>query len=260
MNRFLGPASLAVSLLALAVAFWSPRKDETPAPSPTSTSAPAAASPSREVKDLELRVKMLEDNAVNLSRRLMQLEQRPGGTGAGTAGGPVASSELAAEVERLRADVRGLSTGQPLQSEGGREYFKGMLRSVQEEMRNEQREQRQDRMLQNMVQSQAQQSERVRRFATEARLNSSQERDVMRHLESESNRRQELLAAVQNGGEPRNMRQELRQLREQTDTQVKALLDASQQAQYEQMRREERRGGDGRPSRGGMQREAGDTR
>jgi hypothetical protein len=252
MNRFLGPASLAVSLLALAVAFWSPRKDETPAPSSPSSSTPSSAtSPSGEVKDLELRVKMLEDNALSLSRRLMQLEQRPGGAGTGTAGGPAAPAELATEVERLRSEVRGLTAGQALQSEGGREYLKGMMRSVQDEMRTEQREQRQDRMMQSMVQAQAQQAERVRRFATEARLSSSQERDVLRHLEAESNRRQELLSTVQSGGEPRDMRQEMRRLREQTDTQIKALLDESQQAQYEQMRREDRRGG--RPMRGEME-------
>jgi hypothetical protein len=139
--------------------------------------------------------------------------------------------------------VRGLTAGEALHSEGGREYLKGVMRSVQDEMRTEQRDQRQERMVQTMMQAQAQQSERVRQFATEARLSSSQERDVLSHLESESTRRQELLDAMRTGGEPRNMRQELRQLREQTDTQVKALLDESQQAKYDEMRREERRGG-----------------
>jgi hypothetical protein len=239
MNRFLGPASLAVSLLALAVAFWSPRGDEAPPPPPSAASSPASSS--REVKDLELRVKMLEDNALSLSRRLMLLEQRPAGSG--TDGGPVAPAALAAEVEQLRSEVRGLTAGEALHSEGGREYLKGVMRSVQDEMRTEQRDQRQERMVQTMMQAQAQQAERVRQFATEARLSSSQERDVLRHLESESTRRQELVDAMRTGGEPRNMRQELRQLREQTDTQVKALLDESQQAKYDEMRREERRGG-----------------
>ncbi|OJH37282.1 hypothetical protein [Cystobacter ferrugineus] len=256
MNRFLGPASLAVSLLALTVAFWSPRGESEAPVAPPPASPPPASAP-QAVKDLELRVKMLEENALSLSRRLMLLEQRPAVAGAdGSAAVPPA---LATEVEQLRSEVRSMVAGEALQSEGGREYLKGMMRSVQDEMRTEQRQQRQERMVQNMAQAQAQQAERVRRFATEARLSSSQERDVLRHLENESTRRQELFQAMQSGGEQRNTRQELRQLREQTDTQIKALLDESQQAQYEQMRREERRGG-GRERGNGQGQAAGDGR
>jgi hypothetical protein len=53
------------------------------------------------------------------------------------------------------------------------------------------------------------------------------------------------------------MRQELRQLREQTDTQIKSLLDESQQAQYDEMRREERRGGRARGDGQGQAAEGG---
>ncbi|EPX60331.1 hypothetical protein D187_001818 [Cystobacter fuscus DSM 2262] len=255
MNRFLGPASLAVSLLALTVAVWSPRGgDEAPAAPPPASPAPASAP--QTVKDLELRVKMLEENALSLSRRLMLLEQRP--AVAGAEGGGAAPAGLATEVEQLRSEVRSMVAGEALQSEGGREYLKGVMRSVQDEMRTEQRAQRQERMVQNMAQAQAQQAERVRRFATEARLSSTQERDVLRHLENESTRRQELFQAMQSGSEPQNTRQELRQLREQTDTQIKSLLDESQQAQYDQMRREERRGG--RERGDGQGRAAGDGR
>ena len=246
MNRFLGPASLAVSVLALAVAFWSPRSsqgEEAPyvpprgAPIPTTAAAPS----SQELKDLEIRVEMLEENALSLSRRLMQLEQRP--ASAGAAGGPVAPAALASEVQRLRSEIQGLTAGQALRSDEGREALKGAVRSVQDEMRNEQREQREERMMQSMARAQAQQAERVRRFATEARLSSSQERDVTRHLESESTQRQALFDAARAGGDGQNVRQQVRQLREQTDTQIKAVLDESQQAQYEAMRREDRRGG-----------------
>src|SRR5690242_13448932 len=132
MNRFLGPASLAVSLLALAVAFWSPRGgDEAPAAPPPASPAPASAS--QAVKDLELRVKMLEDNALSLSRRLMLLEQRP--TVAGAGGDAAVPAGLATEVEQLRSEVRSMVAGEALQSEGGREYLKGVMRSVQDEMR-----------------------------------------------------------------------------------------------------------------------------
>lgn len=242
MNRFLGPASLAVSLLALAVAFWSPRGDEAPPPAAPAAQAPAAFS-TQDLDDLELRVKMLEDNALNLSRRMMQLEQRPQ-TG-GVEGGPVAPAALASEVQRLRSEVQGLTAGQALRSEEGREALKGVVRSVQDEMRNEQREQREQRLMQSMERAQSQQAERVRRFAVDARLSSSQERDVTRHLENESTQRQALFDAARAGGEAQNVRQQVRQLREQTDTQIKAVLDESQQAQFEAMRREERRGGRG---------------
>jgi len=188
------------------------------------------------VEELEGRVKLLEDNALSLSKRMMLLEQRPGGA-AGGAGAPAA---LATEVEQLRAEVRGLSTGQTLHSEGGRQYFKDMLVSVQDEMRTAQREQRQQRVVQDQAQTQTQRAERVRRFASEARLSSSQERDLTRRLDDENAKRQALFDSMQSGDKSfRDVRQEMRQLREQTDTEVKALLDESQRTQYDEMRREE---------------------
>ncbi|ATB30927.1 hypothetical protein [Melittangium boletus] len=238
MNRFLGPASLGVSLLALGVALWGPSGEPAVQSPPPSPPAQAAVSPELEdlVDELEGRIKMLEDNALSLSRRMMLLEQRPGGA----AGGAAAPAALASEVEQLRAEVRGLSTGQTLHSEGGRQYFKEMLVSVQDEMRTEQREQRQQRVLQDQTQLQAQRTERLRRFASDARLSSSQERDVTRRLDDENAKRQALFDSMQAGDKSfRDVRQEMRQLREQTDTEVKALLDESQRTQYDEMRREE---------------------
>jgi hypothetical protein len=40
---------------------------------------------------------------------------------------------------------------------------------------------------------------------------------------------------------PREARQEVRQLRQQTDKEMAALLDEAQRVRYEEMRREERR-------------------
>ncbi len=237
MNRFLGPASFGLSVLALVVALWNSR-GETVAPAPPEEPLPAASvSPSLE--SMERRLKALEDNALSLSRRLMLLEQRPV---VASDGGVVAAApgSLAAEVEQLRTEVRGLIAGEALQSEGGRQYLKEMVRSVQDEMRTEQRESRQQRIEQAQAQAQAGRAERLRQFASEARLSYSQEQELTRHMQGEDTQRQALFDAVRAGSKsPRAARQELRQLRDQTDKEMKSLLDESQQAKYEEMRREE---------------------
>jgi uncharacterized membrane protein len=192
------------------------------------------------VEALERRVKSLEDSALSLSRRLMLLEQQPVAV---SDGGLVATvpASLAAEVEQLRTEVRGMIAGEALSSEGGREYLKGMVRSVQDEMRTEQRELRQQQFQQAQAQALAGRSERMRQFVSDARLSYSQEQELSRHMDNEAAQRQALLDAVQAGDKsPRDLRRELRQLREQTDKEVKSLLDETQQAKYEEMRREER--------------------
>ncbi|PTL81766.1 hypothetical protein [Vitiosangium sp. GDMCC 1.1324] len=238
MNRFLGPASLGLSVLALAVALLGSR-GETVAPAPPPSEPPSASS-SAEWKELERRVKNLEDTSLSLSRRMMLLEQRPvvSSDGGVVAAAPTA---LAAEVEQLRSEVRGLVAGEALSSEGGRQYLKDMVRSVQDEMRTEQRDVRMQQFQQAQSQAQAARSERLRQFVSEARLNYSQEQELTRRMQNEETQRQALFDAVRAGDKsPRDVRQEARQLREQTDKEVKALLDESQQAKYDEMRREER--------------------
>ncbi|WNG44066.1 hypothetical protein F0U60_08115 [Archangium minus] len=254
MNRFLGPASFGLSVLALAVSLWGSRGETVPPPPPP-TERPSA-SPSREMRDLELRVKLLEDASLSLSKRLMLLEQRPV---VSSDGGVVAvAPSLAAEVEQLRSEVRGLVAGEALSSEGGRQYLKEMVRSVQDDMRAEQRELRQQQFQQAQVQAQSERAERLRQFASEARLSYSQEQELTRRLQNEDAQRQALFEGMRTGNQsPRDIRQELRQLRDQTDKEVKALLDESQQAKYDEMRREERQGarggwGGGRRQGGGQ--------
>ena len=256
MNRFLGPASLGVSLLALVIALVGSRAEPPPPPPPAAESTESSFS-DLEVDALDRRMKNLEENALSLSKRLMLLEQRGGTAPAGGAGGAVPPG-LAAEVEQLRAEVRGMVAGEALQSEGGRQYLKDMVRTVQDEMRTEQREQREQRMEEAQAQAQAQRAERLRQFITDARLNSRQEQDVQRKLQAEETQRQALSEAMRSGQKaPRDARQEIRQAREQTDTEIKALLDESQRAKYEELRREDFRragpggGGGGRGERGG---------
>jgi hypothetical protein len=250
MNRFLGPSAFGLSALALAVALWGSRGEPE---APVLPSETPSASSSPELRELERRVKSLEDNALSLSKRLMLLEQRPvtssdGGQVA------VAPGALAAEVEQLRTEVRGLLAGEALSSEGGREYLKDMVRSVQDEMRTEQRQVRLQQVQQAQAQARAESAERWRQFASEARLSYAQEQQLTSRLKAEDTRREALLEELRAGTRtPQQLRQELRELRTQTDTEMKAILDETQQAKYDELRREEWRRSRPRGWQGGGQ-------
>ncbi len=252
MNRFLGPASLGVSVLALAIALFGARGEPVAPPAPAEPASDAFTS--LELEAIERRVESLEQTSLSLSKRLMLLEQRP--MVASDGGVAAVPASLAAEVEQLRSEVRGMVAGEALNSQGGRDYLKDAVRSVQEEMRTEQRELRQQQMLQAQAQAQAGRAERLRQFVSEAKLNYTQEQELTRRMQNEDTKRQALFDAVQAGSKSfREARQEVRQLRQQTDQEMAALLDESQRAQYEQMRREERR--EERP-RGGGRGQGGD--
>jgi hypothetical protein len=246
MNRFLGFASLGLAVLALAVALSGSQE--------VVVSTPAEERPSshstQDVQALEKRVKALEDTVVSLSTRLMAAERRPaaadgsGGAVAGTA--PVV---LAQEVEQLKTEVRSLIAGEALNSQGGREYLKEMVRSVQDEMRTAQRQERQQQWVQAQMQAQARQSERLRKFVSEAGLNYSQEQELTRRIQEEDSRRQALLAEVSAGTKSqRDVRQELRAMRNQTDEAMQKLLSEPQWVKYEELRRGDQ--GQRRPGRG----------
>jgi hypothetical protein len=238
MNRFLGFASIGIAVLALAVALMGSQEGVVSSPSPQ---APASATP-QQLQALERRVKALEDTAVSLSSRLMVLERRPMITSDG--GGAVAAmppAALAQEVEQLRGEVRSLIAGEALQSEGGREYLKEMVRSVQDELRAAQRQERQQQWLQTQTQAQAARAERLRKFVSEAGLNYSQEQELLRRMDGEEARRQALFAEVEAGSKsPRDVRQELRELRRQTDAEMQKVLSEEQRVKYDELRREER--------------------
>ena len=237
MNKVLGIASLVLASAALAVALWGPGEKSAPTPAPRE--APVGAS-AADMEDLERRVRALEDTTLGLSRRLMALEQRPVVSADGGVVVAAAPAALTAELEQLRQEVRGLVAGEALSSEGGRTYLKEAVRAAQEEMRAEQREARQQGWVEAQAQAQAQRSERVRKFVSDARLNYNQEQTLTRLLQAEDTKRQTLAAEVQAGTKnPRDVRQELRAERQRTDQEMSALLDESQKAQYEQLRREE---------------------
>ena len=71
-------------------------------------------------------------------------------------------------------------------------------------------------------------------------MSSSQEQELTRRLQGEETQRQTLLESARSSDKsPQEVRQQLRQLREQTDTEVKAMLDESQRAQYDELRRQD---------------------
>lgn len=234
MNKLLGPVSFVLASAALAVALWAPGRTE--APSASERPEPVAALPASQ-EGLERRIQALEDTTLSLSRRLMEVERRPAGTG-GDGGG--AAPALTAELDQLRAEVRGLMTGETLSSEGGREALKDAMRSVQEEMRTEQFRSRQEEWMQAQVRSTEQRTERIKRLVSEAKLNYSQEQELTRRLEAEETTRNALFEEVRTGAKnPRDIRQALRTQREETDQAMKALLDEEQRSKYNIMRREE---------------------
>ena len=249
MNRILGFASLGLSFLALAVAFSGQR--EAPEATPSQEERPSSTAP-QDVQALEKRVKALEDTLVSLSSRVMVLERRPGtADGSGSPAGGAAPAGLAQEVEQLKTEVRGLIAGEALNSEGGRDYLKAMVRSVQDEMRTEQRQERQQQWVQAQTQAQTQRAERIRKFVSDAGLNYTQEQEFMRRMQEEDTRRQALFDELSAGGKTqRDIRQELRTIRNQTDEAMQKVLSESQRAQYEELRREDR--GNTRPGRGGQ--------
>jgi hypothetical protein len=255
MNRLPGIAAFVLASAALAVALWGSGEKSPPTPVPAPEAPAGASRADMDMEDLERRVRALEDTALGLSRRLMALEQRPGVAADGGVGVAVAPAALTAELEQLRAEVRGLVAGEALGSEGGRAYLKDAVRAAQEELRAEQRQARQQEWMQAQAEARTQREERLRRFVSDARLNYTQEQALMRRIQAEETRRQALMQELSAGTKtPRDLRQELRAERQRTDQEMSALLDEAQQAQYREMRREEWR--EERP-RGGRGERAG---
>ncbi|MFP2957615.1 hypothetical protein ACLEPN_07215 [Myxococcus sp. 1LA] len=242
MNKLASIAALVLAATALVVALWSPRETVQAPPPAAPVEQPTSAA--ADVIGLERRIKALEDTAVGLSRRLMEVERRPTVTADGKVVPSTGSPALAAEVDKLREEVRGMVAGEALNSEGGRDYLKDAVRNVQAEMREEQRAERQQQWHQAQAQQQVQQQERVRKFVTDARLNYNQEQTLTRRLEAESTKREALMEEVRAGTKSmRDVRQVLRTESQQTDQEMNAILDESQRAQYQTLRRDDRRWG-----------------
>ncbi|CAM3743317.1 hypothetical protein G4177_20190 [Corallococcus sp. ZKHCc1 1396] len=248
MNRILGIASVGLASVALGVALWGPGRSEAPA---ATDAAPRVQDSSADVRALQTRVKALEETVQLLSRRMMAFEQQPGTT---TGGSGPAPAGLAAEVAKLREEVRGVMVGEALNSESGKQSLKEIMRTVQDEQRTEQRQQWQQQVDQMRSQAEAERGARVKTFITDARLSYSQEQELTKQLQAEDAKRQALMSG--GNGQPRqDVRRQLRELRTQTDQEMQKVLSADQLTKYQEMRREESspRGGGARggPAAGG---------
>ncbi|RKH12490.1 hypothetical protein D7Y13_24905 [Corallococcus praedator] len=246
MNRILGIASVGLASVALGVALWGPGRSEAPA----TDAAPRVQDTSADVRALQTRVKALEETVQLLSRRMMAFEQQPGTTPGGS--GP-APAGLEAEVAKLREEVRAVMVGEALNSESGKQSLKEILRTVQDEQRTEQRQQWQQQIDQMRTQADAERSERLKTFITDARLSYSQEQELTRQLQAEDAKRQALMSSGGNGQPRQDVRRQMRELRTQTDQEMQKVLSADQQAKYLEMRREDSapRGGGPRGGAGG---------
>ncbi|MGE6762664.1 hypothetical protein ACQKGO_31930 [Corallococcus interemptor] len=233
MNRILGIASVGLASLALGVALWGPGKSE----APVTQEAPRVQDSTADVRALQSQVKALEETVQLLSRRMMAFEQGGGTASAGTGGPPRAGLE--AEVAKLREEVRGVMVGEALTNDSAKQSLKELMRTVQEEQRTEQRQQWQQQVDQLRAQAESERSQRIKTFITNARLNYSQEQALTKAMQAEDAKRQELASAMAGGRPGRDMRQQMRDLRTQTDAEMQKVLSAEQMTQYQEMRRDD---------------------
>lgn len=240
MNRALIIAAFAMGTLSLVVSLF-PRE----IPAPVSQSATVSAQVSDELELMDRRIAALEDANHDLYDRLQRLQRASTAVlSAGDGGSAVdvsgANSALALELEQLRGEVRGLVAGEALNSEGGKTYLKEQLREV---MADEQRA-RMERFANRPELDPVAQREVWKKFVTDAKLNYAQEQTMMKALEAETEKRKALRDAATAAGKSFDeVFREQRELRRETDHTVKAELDATQQKQYDEMRRSQNRGG-----------------
>jgi hypothetical protein len=226
MSRALSIVSLSVALLALSLALV-PR-EAPPPPAPVATAPPR---PADEVLELTKRVELLEDESSRLWDRVVALERR-GALGSDGA----ADATLASEVQRLRQELAALSTGPLLAGDAGRAAMVERIRDVQGE---EHRLRASEREALRQQQT-AEIAQKWQRFASDSKLNSTQQRALEERLALEETSRKALFeradgAPPQSGG----FRGYFNQRRE-TDRLMRDTLDGAQYEKFLELRREER--------------------
>ncbi len=234
MNRALPVAALCVSLLALAFALV-PRGEVV---APPMALAPEPALSDDEAEFLKRRVELLEDDNRALWDRVVQLERRSP-TAPGVAAAPAG---LAAEVEKLRSELRSVMSGEVLTDEAGRGAIKELLREVQSDQQRERAQQVEERRREQAVQQQ----QRWKDFAGTAKLSYAAEQKLNERLELETAERTRKMEQLRLGQATwQEVSEFLRTQRRETDSAMGALLDESQTQQYQQLRRSDGRTGGG---------------
>lgn len=233
MNRALLIACFAISTIALALSLV-PRD---PPPPPPSVSGGVTAD---DLDILERRIDMLENDNHELWVKVQQLQRGTAGTGVAAAlpfdaGIPLA---VQAEVAKLRDEVHGMIAGEALNSDSGKQWLRERMREIEQEDRRSRMEQQ----LQRAAAREQEQKAQWKKFVADAKLNYTQEQSLMKALDAESARRQALMDEVKAGTKDfREVMQQTRDLRRETDKTVKGSLDEAQQKQYEELRREQNR-------------------
>jgi hypothetical protein len=243
MNRLLGILAVALSAVALGVTLLSGPCSSRPEPGTPKVADESQRPPSEltDAPDSDARMASLESTVTLLVHRVSALERalssRP------TAEGPAAAPAQSQQLESLRADVDALLTGEPLDTEKGRQRLKEIVRSVQDEVFA-------DRTQARTAAREEERAARLKRFAEEAGLSSSQSQDLTSLLDNETRQRRALLEQLRSGqGDRQQGFGEMRTLRQRTDESAKRILSADQYTQYEQLRQEDHRGpGAGRGS------------
>ena len=141
-------------------------------------------------------------------------------------------------VSAIREQVDALMVGEVLETEEGRARLKELMK----ETRSQERQERMERWQENRKEEAR---EEVARFAEEHDLSNQQAQDVTRMMDTEMAAMSELFRTAREGDRShREIRTEVRQIRDSTDLQVQDMLNEDQFVGYQAMRDE--MGGPGR--------------
>lgn len=257
--RLLSALALVTSLSALGLTLFRSEPAETKPVRERPEPPPAPVSYDEE---LDAKVSALEWVVSALGRRIETVETSisRGGLPAAMPNQPARlSGDVGARVEALQKDVDALFAAGVLDTDHGRERVKEVFREMQDEIAT-------DRFRAREEQREEQRKERFTRFAQGARLTGVQQQRLEGLLDSEVEERRALFEKMQSGsGDRREAFQELRALREKTDTAAREILPGDDYEKYREMRGAETgRGGRARPTEGqgraGAGREAGEPR
>ncbi|MFT3712466.1 MAG: hypothetical protein QM817_32875 [Archangium sp.] len=240
MARALPILSLCIALFALGMSFVS---REPPAP----VAPVAAANDSRlgdDVLELKKRVELLEDDSSKLWDRVVVLERR--GVLSVDANDAGFDPTLLTEVIKLRDEVHALSAGpSSFANDAGRAALADLVKEVQAEQAKQRASDRMALRLQRATDAAA----RWKAFVTEAKLSSGQQRFLEERLLLEETSRKAIFERSDGTYPPPETLRAMTTQRRETDKMMRDQLDSTQWEAFQNLRREERGGGDRRGER-----------
>ena len=226
------PLALAVAALVVVLLQRSTINDMEARLAARSKEGPAqrAAEPApADRSDLERRIASLEQTVARVFRMVIADSSRA----AGRKGAP-SSDAPPSTVSDLREDVDALLTGEAVSTEQGRKRLHDIVRKVQEDAR-EDRRQRWRTMRDEMRRS------RLKTLAKKTGMSANQVERLNTLMDDERTQRRALMLAARDGQRPfPEAMEQIRALRQGTDTKAKEMLDSKQYEAYENMRQERR--------------------